>query len=77
MNDEEFSTLNELLRNNLIYETIRHGRAKRLASLRSSGISTQITIAEWCLFHTKNDGTWNNDCYIDEVDETFIRHSKI
>jgi hypothetical protein len=73
MKDEEFSTLNELLYNGIAYPSVRHGKAKIGKSFFEWHLSPDYD-RKIALVSYKNGGTWNDERYIDEVDQALIAH---
>jgi|GEM_PF-3553489 len=73
MNDQEFSTVNELLCDAIVSDSIRHGKTKISKSVFEWHLSVDhdkgIVLVTY-----KNGETWHDDCYVDEVDEALIEH---
>lgn len=71
MNDQQFDALNRLLCTSIAYDSIRHGTAKIDESVFEWHLSLEHDRG-LVLVTYKNGGDWNNDRFVDEVDEALI-----
>ncbi|MGZ4852636.1 MAG: hypothetical protein ACXV3D_05550 [Halobacteriota archaeon] len=73
MDDEEFDKLNEQLFFGASFDTIRHGKAKIGSSFFEWHLNTDNEHRK-VLVTYKNGGTWNDNLYVDKVDEVLVKH---